>query len=417
MSEYQYYEFQAVDRPLTRAEMDELRAISSRATITPNLLRNVYNYGDFRGDPERLVEMYFDAFLYEANWGTRQLLLRLPRRLLDPAEARPYCVDDILDVRLAGEFVVADFHVGDEEGGGWIDQSDSEAWLPALLPLRTELASGDFRSLYLGWLAAVGKGVLDETDDEVSDFDGEADDETEVEDDGEASDQLEPPVPPGLANLSAPLQTLAEFLGIDPHLLVVAAERSAPLSDMTPTSREAERWIVGLAESEKDALLLRVMNEGGQHLQAELRQRFRVEGSRSLGPALSARESDERRAPRTVRQLLVAAEERAKAEKRARAERDATERARRQREEAIARSKHLHELAGREEELWRRIDDLVEVKRAAEYDQAIQLLKDLRDLAARAGTTSAFRARASDLRARNTRKPSFVARMDGAGIA
>lgn len=31
MSEYQYYEFQAVDRPLTGTEMAELRALSTRA--------------------------------------------------------------------------------------------------------------------------------------------------------------------------------------------------------------------------------------------------------------------------------------------------------------------------------------------------------------------------------------------------
>ena len=35
MSEYQYYEFQAIDRPLTKPEMAELRALTSRATITP----------------------------------------------------------------------------------------------------------------------------------------------------------------------------------------------------------------------------------------------------------------------------------------------------------------------------------------------------------------------------------------------
>jgi hypothetical protein len=34
MSEYQYYEFQALDRPLTRREMRELRKYSTCATIT-----------------------------------------------------------------------------------------------------------------------------------------------------------------------------------------------------------------------------------------------------------------------------------------------------------------------------------------------------------------------------------------------
>ena len=31
MSEYQYYEFQAVDRPLTEREMEELRSVLDRA--------------------------------------------------------------------------------------------------------------------------------------------------------------------------------------------------------------------------------------------------------------------------------------------------------------------------------------------------------------------------------------------------
>jgi hypothetical protein len=34
MSEYQYYEFQALDRPLTEREMRELRGYSTRAAIT-----------------------------------------------------------------------------------------------------------------------------------------------------------------------------------------------------------------------------------------------------------------------------------------------------------------------------------------------------------------------------------------------
>jgi hypothetical protein len=35
MSEYQYYEFQAIDRPLTESEMEKLRSFSTRARITP----------------------------------------------------------------------------------------------------------------------------------------------------------------------------------------------------------------------------------------------------------------------------------------------------------------------------------------------------------------------------------------------
>jgi len=90
MSEYQYYEFRAIDRPLTGQEMASLRAISGRAHITSASFVNVYNYGDFRGDPEALMEEFFDAFLYVANWGTHSLMLRLPKRTLGSRECAPF---------------------------------------------------------------------------------------------------------------------------------------------------------------------------------------------------------------------------------------------------------------------------------------------------------------------------------------
>jgi hypothetical protein len=43
MSEYQYYEFQAVDRPLTPEQISDLRAYSSRAQITASSFIVVYN--------------------------------------------------------------------------------------------------------------------------------------------------------------------------------------------------------------------------------------------------------------------------------------------------------------------------------------------------------------------------------------
>lgn len=87
MSEYQYYEFQAIDRPLGEADRAELQALSSRARVTSTSFTNHYNYGDFRGDPRNLVERWFDLHLYLANWGTRRLMIRLPKRFLDPSIA------------------------------------------------------------------------------------------------------------------------------------------------------------------------------------------------------------------------------------------------------------------------------------------------------------------------------------------
>jgi hypothetical protein len=56
MSEYQYYEFLAVDRPLGEHEMGELRSVSSRAEITPTHFSNEYHYGDLKADPRKLLE-------------------------------------------------------------------------------------------------------------------------------------------------------------------------------------------------------------------------------------------------------------------------------------------------------------------------------------------------------------------------
>jgi hypothetical protein len=67
MSEYQCYEFVALDRPLTSKQMAELRAISTRAEITPTRLWNEYQWGDLKADPAKLVERYFDAHMYFAN--------------------------------------------------------------------------------------------------------------------------------------------------------------------------------------------------------------------------------------------------------------------------------------------------------------------------------------------------------------
>ncbi len=94
MSEYQYYEYQAIDRPLTEKEMRELRAYSTRARITPTSFINDYSWGNFKGDKDAWMEKYFDAFLYVANCGTRMLKLRLPSRLLDLETAHLYCPGD-----------------------------------------------------------------------------------------------------------------------------------------------------------------------------------------------------------------------------------------------------------------------------------------------------------------------------------
>ena len=78
MSEYQYYGFQAIDRPLSEDDMRWLRGRSTRAQITTTSVVNVYHWGNFRGDPIKLMERSFAAFFCLTNWGDRRFMHRLP---------------------------------------------------------------------------------------------------------------------------------------------------------------------------------------------------------------------------------------------------------------------------------------------------------------------------------------------------
>ena len=102
MSEYQCYEFVALDRPLTSKQMAELRAISTRAEVSPTRFWNEYQWGNLKADPIKLIELYFDAHMYFANWGTHRLMLRLPAKRVDTKALRAYFVGDAARAMVAG---------------------------------------------------------------------------------------------------------------------------------------------------------------------------------------------------------------------------------------------------------------------------------------------------------------------------
>lgn len=158
MSEFQYYEFVAIDRPLSEAEQRRLRAITSRATITSTRLVNTYEWGNFKANPHELVAKYFDAFLYYANWGTRRLILRVPSARLDLNIAKQYCrlrdrksrsARSVATVAQIGKNLVFDFW-SENEAADDGDEIESCA-LAVLVPIRSELMSGDYRALQLAW--------------------------------------------------------------------------------------------------------------------------------------------------------------------------------------------------------------------------------------------------------------------------
>ena len=138
-SEYQYYEFLAVDRPLTAAEQAEVRQLSTRARITATSFTNEYHWGSFRGDPRQTTQRYYDAHLYLANWGTHQIMLRLPRTLLSPKIAEQYSVDSHIGVTATSESVFLDL-TSEDDSGEWVEGAEES--LSAIVGVRSELAAG-----------------------------------------------------------------------------------------------------------------------------------------------------------------------------------------------------------------------------------------------------------------------------------
>jgi hypothetical protein len=399
LSEYQYCEFRALDRRLTAEQQQRLRSLSSRADISATRLANEYSFGNFRGDPARLLEEYFDAYLYAANWGTRELAFRLPRALLDAETARRYCDEEHRAwVTETAEHVIVRFRWDDDEGDDWIE---GDGLLDPLLEARMELAAGDLRLLYLGWLLKVQLSGLDDEDDED---DGE---DADFEDDGEGrADEVEPPVPAGLRQLSDSLDSVAKFLGIDDDLIATAAKASGPLAQVTDDG--IADWVTALPASEKDKYLTMVAEGEGAQVEALLVQRFR----REARPAGSGPVSAER----TARELLAGAQARRAAREAAQARARAEARARRAAEQAAAYERHLEQLASRKDETWQQVEKLTMSSKAKEYDQATQFLKELHEIARREDDTTAFTARVRELRTRYMKRPSLMERFDKAGL-
>jgi hypothetical protein len=223
MSEYQYYHFLAIDVPLDEDQREELRELSSRAEITANSFINEYNWGDFRGRPEELMERYFDAFLYVANWGSRRLMFRLPREQLDAKTIGQYLYTDVASVSETAEHVIISLSV--EPYDSLDDWTEPDGQLAAMVPVRSDLAAGDLRLAYLGWLLAIDWDEIDEED-------------------------VEPPVPAGLDRLNGPLRAIADFLSIDKDLLAEAATASPALSKAGDQA-DISGWIAGLPDAEK----------------------------------------------------------------------------------------------------------------------------------------------------------------------
>ena len=368
MSEYQYYEFQAIDRPLDRAAQQALRSISSRAQITATSFTNHYEWGDLKGDPRELVARWFDLHLYQSNWGTRRLIMRLPKHLLNRKDIDAFLGQlDWVEVLTSGDNVILDMSRHEVEPDDDLD--DGTGWLASLAPLRSDVLAGDLRLFYLLWLTAVQDGLVDD-------------------------DEVEPMR--GIGPLTGALEAFANFFVVDPDLVQAAAELEA---EGAATSKDdLRRVLAATSDRDKTELLLRVA-EGDVHVAAELRRSVRKQGPGVSAPC------------RTAGALRERAQEIAEARERGLAERLEAGRRRQAKEAEKARRVRLDEIKRRGESVWREIEQEIERRNPSGYDRAASLLSDLQALAEEQKDQQDFDHRLALIRARHEKKGKFIERL------
>lgn len=369
MSEYQYYEWQTVDRSLTAREQADVNGLSSHMdTVTSTQAIVTYSWGDFKHDPKQVLLKYFDAFLYDSNFGARELMFRLPKKLVDVDLFQPYLIEDRIMLEERGAYFVLHIEINDD--ADYFEWIESENILGQLTPLREQLLQGDTRMLHLAWLKVVSM------------------------DEEQWEDEPEPPVPPGLKQLTASLQAFAEFFEIDPHLITSAAEASQKTESNPEVDLESA--IAKLTRKESNAHLLQIaQGEPGAVLSLK-KKLIEISGQRS--PARS-------QSTRTVGELFERAEKIEEAAKR-KARADVERR----------RIRRLEELAGNEDVQWQYVEKLLQQKRGSTYDEATKLLVELRDMSVYKQRESNFRERFNTIREKYGRSVALTERFRRAGL-
>ena len=370
MSEYQYYEFLALDRALTPKEKDYVGSISSRVQVTSNQAIFVYNYGDFRGNPQEVLTRCFDIMLYMANWGSRQLMFRFPKSLINVAALEAYSLEDAITVSNIDNFVVLDINIIDEDIIGWIDSG--EGFLSGMISLRESILQGDYRCLYLAWLKAATIYI-----------------------DPDEEDLLEPPIPNNLDSLSGSLGAFVDFFAIDEDLITAAATAS----DFAQEEGEfLEDLILDLSIREKNNFLIRLL-KGETHLNIQLTHRLR-----ELSPKTGV-DVKSNTLRRKLSQLLELAEE------------ETTRREEKERElEYQAYIQKLEELAKIRDRVWEQVFKAISLKRAKSYNEAVAHLIDLRDLAQYQGNLAEFQAKTNQIKTKYSRLSGLISRLQEAGL-
>lgn len=377
MSEYQYYEWQRLESPLTMDEQNAVEALSSHIEVSAMQASVSYNWSNFKYNSLTVLAKYFDAYLYFANWGSYDLAFSFPKGLIDADALEVYFDEEHVNIREIEGKLVLKFEKRDDEGYGG-DYSEQNH-LSTLSRLRDDIIQGDHRALYIAWLNAMvaASWWYEEDENDPENF----------------YNDPEPPVPAGLNELSLPLRTFMDAFEVDPFLVAAAAERSPRLVPLKKTAFDSA--ISKLSRQEANEFLLKIANgEAGAvvALQKKLRSFDKPSKSQQFKP-------------RTIGELFKRAEELEKNEK----ERLVAEK----RKKHIAR---MEKLEKEEPKLWQDVERLLTGGAKAKlYDEATAILEKLHELAEFKGEGVRFQTQIRKYADQYSRRPALLARWERKG--
>ena len=378
MSEYQYYEFAAIDKPLTRTEMAELRAVSSRAVISPSSFTNHYEWGDLKADPADWLRHYFDAFVYSANWCSCQVSLRLPKAVFQKAELDVFILPAVLSIDSTDTHWIFSWTLEESEDYGRFAEDDGSDWMRRLTPLRDELMRGDLRPLYLGWLAA-GDALYD--------------------------DMLEPEVPVGLADLSAAQQALVEFLEIDPDLLEAASMSSAAANASHGQTLPISTWLDTWQTADMQVVLKTIALGRGQEPERLVKSHYAA-WLKAQRPASSG----------AARRQVAELQELAQSAAGARRAREAQALKKREEEQRQKREAELRRIMDSPDKYWEAASEQASRGNASGYEKTVSLLKVLAEGYALVASSDTFDRQLRSFLTPYAKRAALLRRLAKAGL-
>jgi hypothetical protein len=395
MSEFQLHQFKTIDKPLDKAARDAMNALSSRADVTATSAEYINHYSDFRGDMDILTRQYFDASLYWANFGCRKVIFRFPTAAIDIPKIQQYLFADVITLRQIDDVCLLIFDENSEDGGfeTWIDDDP----LSGFLALRNDILKGDYRALYMMWLHAHSPNFLgyvemeneyaDALEDEDIDFD---DDESE----GWKAHIMEPPVPAGLDKLTAALSDWADFFEMNKDWIASAATAS-PQADVAPAF-DATAELAKLSDAEKMYFLEKLLSD-----EPALSATF-IRFLENKNPTKPNKTNNERRSVAEIEAGVI----------------DAIK-ARTQKEKAAAAAvlkKRCDDLAKREDQAWKDVNNFCDRQGGASYESAVNLLLSLKELAIYRNTTNEFIPKLNAIIEKYSKSKAFIQRLQKAGF-